>query len=136
MNQPKQDWADNYTNKGGGMKNILLRWVIGAASLYITAVLAHLIGVGIELNGILAAFIAIVLLSIVNALIKPLVVILTLPITCLTLGLFTVVINVLMFWLAGSISDGFVVRGFGAALFGSIVMSVLSMIGNHLLNAD
>lgn len=115
---------------------ILIRWAIGAVSLYITAVIAHAIGVGIELNGILASFIAIIILSMVNALIKPLLIILTLPLNCLTLGLFTIVINVLTFWLAGSITDQFKVNGFGAALFGSIVMSALSAIGNHLFRAD
>src|SRR5664280_175761 len=98
------------------MKGLLLRWVIGAAALYLTAMLARALKIGIELTGVAPALIAVVVLAIVNALIRPLLVILTLPLNCLTLGLFTLVINALMFWLAGSVIHGFRVDNLWAAL--------------------
>ncbi len=116
------------------MKGLLARWLISAIALYLTALLAHALGVGIVLKGVGPALIAVVVLAIVNALIRPLVIVLTLPLTCLTLGLFTLVINVLMFWLVGSgWIPGFRVEGFLAALFGSVVMGVISGLTNSLI---
>ncbi|MHB1458506.1 MAG: phage holin family protein [Armatimonadota bacterium] len=115
------------------MKGLLIRWIISAIALFITAKLAQMIGIEIELSGALPAFIAVAVLTIVNAFIKPLLTLLTLPLNCLTLGLFTLVINALMFWLAGSVGiRGFRVDGMLAALFGSIVMSLICGIANHL----
>lgn len=115
------------------MKGLLLRWVISAIALFLTAQLANMMGIGIVLTSAVSAFIAVAVLTIVNALIRPLLVLLTLPLNCLTLGLFSIVINALMFWLAGSVGiKGFRVDGILAALFGSIVMSFISGIANHL----
>lgn len=114
------------------MKGLIIRWVISAIALFITASLAQMMGIAIILTGAIPAFIAILVLTIVNALIRPLLVLLTLPLNCLTLGLFTILINALMFWLAGSVGiKGFKVDGILAALFGSIVMSLISGIANH-----
>jgi putative membrane protein len=118
------------------MKGILIRWVVSAISLYITYLLAHALGLGIILSGVLPAFIAVAILAVVNALIRPLIILLTLPLNCLTLGLFTFVINVLMFWLAGSVTSSFVVKGPVAAIFGSIVMGLISGSANHLINRE
>lgn len=115
------------------MRRLIIRWVISAISLFITAQLAQMMKIGIELSSAIPAFIAVAALTIINALIRPLLVLLTLPLNCLTLGLFTIVINALMFWLAGSVGiRGFKVDGIVAALFGSIVMSLISGIANHL----
>ena len=74
------------------------------------------------------ALIAALVLGLLNTLVRPLLVLLTLPVTLLTLGLFLFVINALMFWAAGSMLDGFHVAGFGAALIGSIVYSLCGMV--------
>lgn len=116
------------------MKGVLIRWVISAVALYLTALLAQYFHIGIEVSGALTAFIAVLALSIVNALIRPLVIALTLPLNCLTLGLFTFVINALMFWAVGSgWLKGFVVDGPLAALFGSIVMGIISGLASHFI---
>jgi len=108
------------------MRGLFIRWIISAIALYITALLAKALSIGITVTGAGPALFAVVILAIVNALIRPLVIVLTLPLNCLTLGLFTIVINALMFWLVGSgWLRGFEVHGFLAALFGSIVMGVI-----------
>ena len=111
------------------MKGLFIRWIISAIALYLTALLSRATGakiLEITVTGAMSALLAVVILAIVNALIRPLVILLTLPLNCLTLGLFTIVINALMFWLVGSVwPEGFKVHGFLAALFGSIVMGVI-----------
>jgi putative membrane protein len=120
--------------------NILLRWIISAIALYITVYLADKLGLGLRLaHGVLgaeAALIAVVALALVNAIIRPIVQLLTLPITCLTFGLFSFVINAFMFWLVGQLVPGFRVHGFVAPLFGSVVMAVISGALNTLLITD
>lgn len=119
------------------MKGLLLRWVISAIALYLTALLAQSLNIGIILTGAVPALIAVVVLAIVNALIRPLIIILTLPLNCLTLGLFTIIINALMFWLVGyGWIDGFRVKGVLAALFGSIVMGIISGIANKIVGVN
>ena len=108
------------------MKGLLIRWIVSAIALYFTALLAKALNIGITVKGAGPAFLAVVVLAIVNALIRPLVIALTLPLNCLTLGLFTFVINALMFWLVGSgWLPGFRVEGPLAALFGSVVMGII-----------
>lgn len=108
------------------MRGIFIRWIISAIALYLTALLAEALGIGIKVTGAGPALLAVAVLAIVNALIRPLVIVLTLPLNCLTLGLFTFVINALMFWLVGSgWLKGFEVRGFLPALFGSVVMGII-----------
>ena len=108
------------------MRGLLIRWIISAIALYITALLAKALGIGITVSGAGPALLAVVVLAIVNALIRPLVMLLTLPLNCLTLGLFTIVINALMFWIVGAgWLPGFEVRGFIPALFGSVVMGII-----------
>lgn len=124
------------------MKGVLIRWLISAVALYLTAVLSQWadstlpewVHLQIIVRGAVGALLAVVALAVVNALIRPLMVVLTLPLNCLTLGLFTVVINALLFWLVGSgFVPGFKVEGFLAALFGSIVMGIISGIANTFL---
>ncbi|MCA3230935.1 MAG: phage holin family protein, partial [Cupriavidus sp.] len=81
---------------------------------------------GIELRGFGSAMVAALVLGLVNTLIRPILVILTLPVTLLTLGLFIFVINAMLFMFVGNLLQGFVVSGFGAALIGSILYSVIS----------
>ena len=80
-----------------------------------------------------SAMIAAVLLGLVNAVVRPVLILLTLPATLLTLGLFLFVINGLMFWLAGSMIDGFAVESFWSAFFGSLLYSLISWALSSLL---
>lgn len=120
---------------------ILLRWIIGVVSLYLTVLLAHVAGVsGLALrrgtDGAVSAFVVIAVLTLVNAVIRPILRFLTAPINCLTLGLFSFVLNALLFWLVGSLDLGLQVKSFIPALFGSVVLSVISGLLNLFVAED
>lgn len=83
---------------------------------------------GISVDGIVPALAAAVLLGLVNAFVRPVLLILTLPITLVTLGLFLLVLNGLCFWLVASVVKGFHVAGFGSAMLGALVVSAVSWI--------
>lgn len=104
------------------MKGIVIRWLINTIALLATASVIK----GIEVDGISAALVAAAILGIINAFIRPLVVLLTLPFNILTLGLLTFVINGLMLMLVSVVSAGFEVRGLVAAIVGSLVLSLVS----------
>jgi putative membrane protein len=108
---------------------LLFRWCLNALALMLVAYLYS----GVQVTSIWAALLAALVLGLVNALIRPVLVILTLPVTLLTLGLFIFVINALLFWLVATIVDGFAVRGFVAALIGSLMFSVITMITSWLI---
>lgn len=103
---------------------ILVRWLLLAAALLLVA---HLYP-GVVVQSFGAAMIAALVLGLFNAVLRPLLVLLTLPVTLLTLGLFLFIINALMFYFAASVLDGFSVRGFGAALIGSLIYSVCGLV--------
>ena len=103
---------------------IIVRWMLLAAALLLVAHLHP----GVTLASFGAALIAALVLGLFNTLVRPLLVLLTLPVTLLTLGLFLFVINALMFWAAASVLDGFHVTGFGAALIGSVMYSLCGMV--------
>jgi putative membrane protein len=105
------------------MKTIV-RWLLLAAALLLVA---HLYS-GVTVASFMAALIAAFVIGLLNTLVRPLLVLLTLPVTLLTLGLFLFVINALMFWAAASVLDGFHVAGFGAALIGSLLYSLCGML--------
>ena len=111
---------------------LILRWLINAGALMAIAYYLP----GIAVSGFYSALIAALVLGLVNALIRPILVVLTLPINILTLGLFTLVINALMFWLASSIVKGFEVAGFGPAFWGALIMVVVSWLVGELLKKD
>jgi putative membrane protein len=102
----------------------LTRWILLAAALLLVATLYP----GVSIASFSSALIAAFVLGLFNTLVRPLLVLLTLPVTLLTLGLFLFVINALMFWAAASVLDGFNVAGFGAALVGSLIYSVCGMV--------
>jgi putative membrane protein len=106
-----------------GMK-LIIRWMLLAAALLLVAHLYRGVTVASFGEAMLAAFV----IGLFNTLVRPLLVLLTLPVTLLTLGLFLFVINALMFWWAASVLDGFNVAGFGAALVGSLIYSLCSMV--------
>jgi putative membrane protein len=87
---------------------------------------------GIHVNNFTAAIIAALIFGIVNAIIRPIVLLLTLPLTIVTLGIFVIIVNALMFWLVGVFYHGIRIDNFVAALIGSIVMMIVSLITNHL----
>ena len=103
---------------------LIVRWLLLAAALLLVA---HLY-TGVQVASFGSAMIAALVLGLLNTLVRPLLVLLTLPVTLLTLGLFLFVINALMFWAAASILDGFSVTGFGAALIGSLIYSLCGMV--------
>jgi putative membrane protein len=107
----------------------IAKWVINAIALYIVS---QIVG-GITISGFTAAMIAVVVISLVNMVLKPILFLLTLPVTILTLGLFSLVINAVLFLIAGSLVPGFTVSGFGPAFLGSLVYSVISMLLNLLV---
>ncbi|HEY9729375.1 MAG TPA: phage holin family protein [Chroococcales cyanobacterium] len=110
------------------MPRFLLTWLLTAVALVITA---HLVK-GFVVTSFVAALIAAVILGLVNAIVRPILVLLTLPITFVTLGLFLLVINALTIWLAGVISPGFHVLGFVPALIGSIVLTIVASVLNFV----
>jgi putative membrane protein len=101
---------------------IILVWLINAAALF----LLKYVFPWVTVDSVTSALIAALVLGLINALIRPILVILTLPVTLLTLGLFIFVINGLLFWAVGSFVDGFRVSGFWSGVFGAIVYSIIS----------
>lgn len=101
---------------------MFLRWLINAVALFF---LPYLVS-GIRVEGFTAALVAGLVLGIVNAIIRPVFLFLTLPINILTLGLFTLVINALMLSLVAAVVKGVYIQNFWAALIGSIVLSIVS----------
>ncbi len=102
----------------------ILHLAVSAFALVITAYLIP----GISVNSFVTALIAAFVLGIVNAVVKPLVLLLTLPINIITLGLFTFIINAIMLWLTTKIVPGFEISGFIAAILGAIFLSAISTI--------
>lgn len=105
-----------------GMKT-LTRWLLLAGALLLVA---HLYP-GVTVKSFPSALIAALVLGLLNTLLRPILVLLTLPVTVLSLGLFLFVINALMFWAAANLLDGFEVSGFLAALVGSLIYSLCGM---------
>ena len=108
---------------------LLLVWILNAVALLVVAYILH----GITVASFGSALIAALVLGLLNTLVKPLLIVLTLPITIVTLGLFLLVLNALVFWFAGSILKGFQVEGFWRALIGAIVYSLVSGLLSGLL---
>jgi putative membrane protein len=103
---------------------LIARWLLLAAALLLVAQLLP----GVQVAGFGAALAAALVLGLLNTLVRPVLVLLTLPVTLLTLGLFLFVVNATMFWAAASLLDGLQVQGFGAALLGSIVYGLCGMV--------
>ena len=110
---------------------LIFKWLLSAAALLFVAYIYD----GVELKGFQAALIAALVIGLLNTLVRPILIVLTLPVTIVTVGLFLFVINALMFWAAASLLDGFNVTGFGAAFVGSLIYSVLSMLIGSALDS-
>jgi putative membrane protein len=103
---------------------LISKWLLSAAALL---AVAYLYG-GVQIQSYSAALIAALVIGLFNTVLRPILVVLTLPVTVVTLGLFLFIINALMFWAAAGILKGFNVSGFGAALIGSLIYSVLGVV--------
>ncbi len=103
---------------------LLLKWLLSAAALLFVA---YVYG-GVQVQSFGSALIAAFVIGLLNAVLRPVLVILTLPVTVVTMGLFLFVINALMFWAAAGVLDGFHVNGFMAALLGSLIYSALGLV--------
>jgi putative membrane protein len=103
---------------------VLVKWLLLASALLFVAYVYD----GVAVHSFGSAMIAAFVIGLLNTVVRPVLVILTLPVTILTVGLFIFVINALMFWLAGTLLHGFEVRSFGAALIGSVLYSILGIV--------
>jgi putative membrane protein len=101
-----------------------LKWLLNAAALLCVAYLYS----GVVVNSFGTALAAAFVIGLLNMVLRPVLVLLTLPVTVVTLGLFLFVINALMFWVAANLLDGFQVRGFSAALLGSLIYSTFGLV--------
>jgi len=106
----------------------ILRWVINALILMLIPYIVP----GVSVESFFAALVVAVVLAVVNALIRPILLIFTLPINILTLGLLTLVINGLMFWLVSAIVKGFYITNFTAAFLAALVYSAISLLISFL----
>jgi len=111
------------------MARLLLVWLINTVALLGVAYFMP----SVQISSFGAALVAALVLGLVNAVIRPVLILLTLPVTLLTLGLFILVVNGLLFWFVGSILQGFFVAGFWSGVLGALVFSVISWLLSALL---
>lgn len=108
---------------------LIIKWLCSAAALLAVAYLYS----GVTVTSFTSALIAAAVLGALNTVVRPILVLLTLPVTLVTVGLFLFVINALMFWVAASLVSGLNVSGFAAALIGSLIYSVLQLVIDFVL---
>jgi len=111
------------------MRGLVIRWLVSALALYLTSLIVR----GIEIESVTALLFAAVTIGILNAIVRPVILLLTLPLNILTLGLFTMVVNAWMLWMASKVVVGFNVHGFWSALGGWLVMSFFTFVINVLI---
>ena len=111
------------------MQGLVIRWLVSAVALYLTSLIVR----GIEIQGVLPLLFATITIGVLNAFVRPVVLLLTLPLNVLTLGLFTLVVNAAMLWMASQVVIGFSVRGFWSALGGWLLMSFFTFLINLLI---
>lgn len=114
------------------MKNLLVKWLINSTALL---TVAHLVP-GITIDSWPTVFVTAVVLGLLNAFLRPVLIFLTLPVTVLTLGLFTLFINAFLFSLAAKLVSGFHVDGFAQAFFGAFIFSLVSFLLNIFIASD
>ena len=112
------------------MKGLILRWLISTVSIILASYLVN----GIRVSGFFSALFAAVVLGTLNAVFRPILILLTLPLTILTMGLFIFIINALMLVMASGIIPGFVVQGFWPAIFGSLIISIINWVLSMFIN--
>lgn len=111
---------------------IILHWLIITGAVLATPYVVD----GISVTSFVTALIVAAILGFINTIIKPVISILTLPLNLLTLGLFSLVLNGLFFWIIARMVTGFTVSGFKAAFLGAIVVSVINWLGSKILKKD
>jgi len=114
------------------MTRLILKWVLNAFALFFVMKLVP----GIQIDRFQDLLVGALVLGLLNAFLRPLVLLLTLPVTVVTLGLFTLVINGLMFYLAATMVHGFQVSGFGAAFVAALLFSIFTFILNMLFGTE
>ena len=114
------------------MRGIAIRWLTLTGAIIVTSYMLD----GIQVNGIFSAFFAAAFLSILNAFFRPVLILLTLPLTILTLGFFTFVINAIMLMMVAGVLSGFNISGFWSAVFGSLMISIISWFINSFINEN
>ncbi|MDO9309178.1 MAG: hypothetical protein A2X82_09720 [Geobacteraceae bacterium GWC2_55_20] len=108
------------------MTRLILKWVLNSFALYFVMKIIP----GIRIDRFQDLLVAALVIGLLNAFLRPIIILLTLPVTMLTLGLFTLVINGLMFYLAAYLVSGFQVTGFGAAFLAALLFSLFSFVLN------
>ncbi|MCB8746024.1 phage holin family protein [Rhodoferax sp. U2-2l] len=108
---------------------LILKWLLSAAALLAVAYIYP----GVVVASFGSALLAALIIGLFNMVLRPVLVLLTLPVTVITLGLFLFVINALMFWAASGVLTGFHVQGFGAALLGSLIYSAMGLVIDAVL---
>ncbi len=103
---------------------LILKWLLSATALMALASIDS----GVEVQGFGAALIAALVIGLFNLVVRPVLVVLTLPVTLVSLGLFLFVINAALFWAASAVLEGFQVRNFGHALLGSLIYSIMGIV--------
>jgi putative membrane protein len=116
----------------GHAVKLILRWLVNAVALYVAVKLVP----GIEASSTQSILIAAIVIGLINATLKPIAVLLTLPLTIVTLGLFYLFVNGAMLYLTAALTPGFELAGFGSALVGAIVVSLVGMLLNSFLRDD
>jgi len=112
------------------MKGLIVRWLILSAAIILASYLMD----GIYVSGFFSAWAAAAFLGILNVFLRPVLIILTLPINILTLGCFTFIINAVLLEMASGVIPGFEVYGFGSAVWGSLIISIANWILNSMIN--
>jgi len=110
------------------MSRLALKWALNSFALFLVMKLIP----GIQINRFQDLLLATLVIGLLNVFLRPIIILLTLPVTLLTLGLFTLVVNGLMFYLAAHLVSGFQVAGFGAAFFAALLFSLFSFILNSV----
>jgi len=112
--------------------SLLISWLINAGALWITTLIVP----GIVVRGTGALLLAALVIGLVNAVVKPILVVLTFPVTVVTLGIFYLVLNGILFYLAAEVTPGFSLSGFAAAFLGALVMSIVGLVLHALIPGD
>ena len=114
------------------MRGILIKWVINSLAILIVTYIVK----GIEIASPITAIVAAFVLGIINAFLRPFIILVTLPINIFTLGVFTFFINGFLFYMVSKIVKGFIISGFWPAFFGSLLFSTISFLSSLLINKE
>ncbi len=106
------------------MRGFVIRWIVNALALILTAIIIK----GMNFQGVLSPFVAALVIGVLNAVLRPFLILITLPINILSLGLFTFIVNGFLIYITAKVVNGFTVENFWAALVGAIFLSIISFL--------